>query len=72
MRRIELHGYREYLENDWVLAELVKLASAKDTAFPSQRWLLESGPKRYVFSCIYAELLKGHTKQFSILDIGGV
>lgn len=71
MKRIELSGYQEFLNSDWVLAQLVKLARLIDISFPSQRWLLESGSKRYVFSCLYAELLKSQTERFSVLDIGG-
>ncbi len=60
----------DYLENDEI-SYLLNLPEAQiDNSFTSQKWLLDSEPKRLIFHEMYMDLLDS-TNSKKILDVGG-
>jgi hypothetical protein len=60
-----------YLRRDVILKLLNELSQPKDKSFTSHRWLLESPPKRMIYSYLYSDLLKPTQRPKRILDVGG-
>ncbi len=60
-----------YLENDVILGRLREAAHPDDATFTSNRWLIESAPKRMIYSYVYGDLLDPSTRPKSVLDVGG-
>ena len=60
-----------YQARDVVLELLHTAATDDDTAFASQRWLLESLSKRMIYYHLYGDLLHPSAESKRVLDVGG-
>ena len=61
----------EYKDHDMILLSLTSNSQADDANFASQRWLLESLPKRMIYAHMYGDLLQEETPGQKVLDVGG-
>jgi hypothetical protein len=60
----------DYLNNDWIDRDLHQLLQNSDRLFTSDKWLLNSPPKRCIFDLLYKDLIQ--TKEcLRVLDVGG-
>lgn len=61
----------EYAQDDFILSLLKVSARDDDHQFASQKWLLDSLPKRLIFSRVYGDLLLESVDTKKVLDVGG-
>ncbi len=66
MIRLDPSHLRDYLEDDAVLRQL----AAAPAPFTSQRWMLESAPKRMIYARMYGDLLDRPARR-RVVDVGG-
>jgi hypothetical protein len=71
MRCITQRDLDSYLKSDKIAFLLNKYSKPGDEIFASQRWLLDSAPKRMLFEDLYGDLLTDGQKSYRILDVGG-
>ena len=60
----------EYLRDDWILELMHREARPDDAVSVTQRWHLESAPKRMICAWLYGDLLRGGRRR-RVLDVGG-
>src|SRR5512138_1816393 len=63
--------FNDYKKQDVVSQLLTTETQAVDTKFASQRWLLESFPKRMIYARMYGDLLDPSAASRRVLDVGG-
>lgn len=72
MHRIGSERLAQYMAEDRFATWLRDAAPPDDASLTCQRWLNESGPKRYCADLIYGDLLYGdNAVSQSVLDVGG-
>lgn len=71
MRVIRQDDLDRYLKDDWVLEYLECSGNKRYVDFVSDKWLLESPAKRYIFSLLYGRLMNHGEPPLTILDVGG-
>ena len=69
MKLASSEGLTSYLEDDWVKCFLMSDDQERHGKLTSTQWLLESPPKRYVFSELYKDFTNGFSGR--VLDVGG-
>lgn len=60
----------EYLRDDWILELMRREAGPGDAVSVTQRWHLDSAPKRMICAWLYGDLLRDGRRR-RVLDVGG-
>lgn len=70
LKFVSQNTLNDYLKNDWIEHGLNQLSLDSKTFFTSDKWLLNSLPKRCIFDLLYKDLIQ--TKEcLRVLDVGG-
>ena len=59
-----------YLSDDWIGRDLHQLLQNSNRLFTSDKWLLNSPPKRCIFNLLYKDLIQTN-ESLRVLDVGG-
>lgn len=62
-------GLQLYLRDDWVLRRLISQVSELSQVGMTDRWLMESPAKRYIYGLMFGDLV-GKKKEISVGEIG--
>lgn len=69
MKLAKAEDLKEYLQEDWVERFLLSRADDLPGSLTCNQWLLDSPPKRFLFSALYEDFANGFTGR--VLDVGG-
>lgn len=67
---LQQNNLEQYLKSDWILKWLESYSKWRDRHATTHKWLVESAPKRMIYSMLYGDLISLEGSR-GILDIGG-